>query len=109
MEELGAFDTLDPLDAAGYLLPTLAYLQIFQRGHIVGLLFLIRNHNKVQEPPRAPKSGPHPRETKIMSAPQSRETKIKSASRIKRDQIKSVPESKETKFKSGIFWMGMKV
>eukprot|EP00116_Pleurobrachia_bachei_P016330 sb/3476592/ len=25
------------------------------------------NHNKVQEPPRAPKSGPHPRETKISS------------------------------------------
>eukprot|EP00116_Pleurobrachia_bachei_P012024 sb/3472286/ len=44
------------------------------------------NHNKVQEPSRAPKSRPHPRETKIKSAPQSRETKIKSA-----------PESKETK------------
>eukprot|EP00116_Pleurobrachia_bachei_P013492 sb/3473754/ len=42
------------------------------------------NHNKVQEPPRAPKSGPNSRETKI----------------------KSAPESKETKFKSGIFWMG---
>eukprot|EP00116_Pleurobrachia_bachei_P012999 sb/3473261/ len=45
----------------------------------------IVNHNKVQEPPRAPKSEPHPRETKI----------------------KSAPESKETKFKSGNFWMGI--
>eukprot|EP00116_Pleurobrachia_bachei_P013769 sb/3474031/ len=40
MEELGAFDTLDPLGSAGCLLPTLAHLQIFQRGHIVGLPFV---------------------------------------------------------------------
>ena len=39
----------------------------------------IRNHNKVQEPPRAPKSVPDRRETTPESAPYPKETTSKSA------------------------------
>ena len=57
---------------------------------------VIVNHNKVQEHPRAPKSGPHPRETIPESGPGQRETTSQSAPDQKETEFKSAPHQEDT-------------
>ena len=60
------------------------------------LAHAIVNHNKVQEPPRAPKSGPHPRETTPVSGPQQKEITSQSVPHPEETEFKSEPHSEDT-------------